>query len=65
MKSHQTVSQMNFNVGLEHKREQSMWYVSCLEKLKTASMSNSQVKTETIAHGNWKGERMAFLKITG
>ena len=56
---------MNFNVGLEHKRQQSMWYVSCLEKLKTASMSNSQVKTETIAHGNWKGERMAFLKITG
>ena len=55
---------MNFNIGLEGKRQQAMWYVSCPEKPKT-SAEDGERKTETIAHGSWKGERLAFLKITG
>ena len=56
---------MNFNIGLERKREQAMWYVSWLEKPKTSSDEAGGRKAETIAHGNWKGDRLAFLKITG
>ena len=56
---------MNFIIGQERKREQSMWYVSILERLRASSVGGSENKAETIAHGNWKGERFAFLKITG
>ena len=58
---------MNFNIGLERKRDpkQAMWYVPCREKPKTNSVEDSERKVETIAHGKWKGERMAFLKVTG
>lgn len=56
---------MNFNVGLEHKRQNAMWYVPYRDKSKAASMEKNEKKMETIAHGKWKGERFAFLKITG
>ena len=55
---------MNHNIGLARNSGQAMWYVSWGSKDSVEGMDD-KAKVGTIAHGKWKGERMAFLKITG
>lgn len=55
---------MNHNIGLARNSGQAMWYVSWGSK-DSADGMDDKAKVGTIAHGKWKGERMAFLKVTG
>eukprot|EP00794_Sanderia_malayensis_P018024 gene18024-19829_t len=54
--------------GEEQKRNSgAMWYVPCSSGDATKTMSleeRDQTKVATIAHGKWRGERIAFLKVT-
>ncbi len=50
--------------GPEEAGKTAMWYVK--DTVKTLTMSSDDSgKISTIAHGKWKGERVAFLKVTG